>query len=330
MIGVNIRRRSLFQGAAGVALLAVPGFGAAVAAEEAPRIMRWLLGYAPGGGTDTLLRMLAPRVGEKLGSSIVIENKSGANGNLASEAAAKSLPDGATWLCNTSSVITSPWLYEKIAFDPFRDFAPVCRIADVPLLLVVHPDVQARSLTEFIALARAQRGQLTYASAGNGNITHLANLLLQQSTDFTAVHVPYRGGGPALAAVAAGHVQFYMDTANTALGFVKAGRLRALACTAAQRLSVLPDVPTVAETVAPGFEAGSWSGLLAPARTPSALIARVATSVNDALNDPDLSASLVAQATQARWLAPQDYATFLRAEYTRWGQIVREHAIKLE
>ncbi|HSV35000.1 MAG TPA: tripartite tricarboxylate transporter substrate binding protein, partial [Ramlibacter sp.] len=323
-----VDRRAMLRRGAAAALLAWPALHARAA--EPPRTMRWLLGFPPGGGTDTLLRVLAPQVGRRLGATIVIENKPGANGNLASDAVAKAAPDGGTWLYNTSSVVTGPWLYKNLAFDPFRDFAPVALVANIPLLLVAHPGLAANTLAEFVALAKAQPGRLTYASAGNGNVTHLANLLFQQAAGISAVHVPYRGGGLALNDTVAGHVQFYMDTANTALGFVKEGRLHALAGTGTTRLAALPEVPTVAETVAPGFEAGSWSGLLAPARTPPTLIRQVAAAVLDALREPELEARFAAQSALIRGLGPQDYASFLRAEYDRWGRIIRGNGISLE
>jgi tripartite-type tricarboxylate transporter receptor subunit TctC len=292
--------------------------------------IRWVLGFAPGGGTDTLARALAPKVGERLGTTVIIENKPGANGNIAAEQVARAAADGLTFLFNTSSVLTSPMLYGKVAFDPTRDFVPVASVSNFPLLLLAHPSVPANTLEEFIALAKARPGQLTYASAGVGNSTHLANLLFQQAVGISAVHVPYKGGGPALSDLLAGHVQFYMDTVNTALPYVQQKQLKAFAVTGSRRLAALPAVPTLAESVSPGFEVGSWNGLLAPAGTPAAFVEKMNAAVRAVQADPAMAPVFAQQGAEVRSATPEQYGAFLKSETQRWGVIIRHHGLRIE
>jgi tripartite-type tricarboxylate transporter receptor subunit TctC len=277
-----------------------------------------------------MARALAPRVSAKLGVPVVVENRAGANGNLAAEAVARAAPDGLTFLYNTSSLVTSPALFARAGFDPFKDFVPVAAVANVPLLLVAHPSVPAASLAEFIAYAKARPGQLTYASAGNGNSTHLGNLLFQQAVGISATHVPYKGGAPALNDLLGGHVQFYMDTANTAIPYVQKNLLKAFAVTGLRRLAALPQVPTVAEVAAPGFEAGSWTGLVAPARTPPEAVARMNAAVRAVQQDPAVAALYAQHEAEIRSGTPEQYGAFLQAESTRWGALIRKHGVRVE
>jgi tripartite-type tricarboxylate transporter receptor subunit TctC len=324
-----MQRRSWLKGLGAAGLVAA--FGRAQAQGSFPdKPIRWVLGFASGGGTDALVRGVAPSVGERLGTSIVIDNRAGANGNLAAETVAKSAADGYTLLYNTSSVITSPSLYSKLAFDPFRDFTPVMLVANIPLVLVAHPSVPATNLAEFIAYAKANPGRLSYASAGAGNSTHLANLLFLQAVGVSAVHVPYKGGGPALNDVMGGHVQFYMDTYNTALPMIRSGHVKAFAVTSLKRMPQTPQIPTVAETAVPGFEAGSWSGLMAPARTPREVIDKMASALKQSLNEPQVQERFSEKGAEARAEGPQPYAAFLKSEYERWGAIIRNNNVRLD
>lgn len=314
---------------------AVAAMAAAVAAPtlhvraQDTQVVRWVLGFAPGGGTDVLARALAPRVSEHLGATVIVENRPGANGNLAAEAVARAAPDGRTMLLNTSSLVVSPALYAKPGFDPFRNFVAVSAIANVPLLLVVHPSVPAKTLPEFIALVKARAGKLLYASAGNGNVTHLSNLMFQSAVGIQAVHVPYKGGGAALNDLLGGHVQFYMDTANTGVPLAQKGLLRALATTASTRLPALPDVPTIAESAVPGFEAGSWNGLVAPAGTPQPAIEAMHKAVQQVLQDAGTAPILEQQLAEARLWTTARYAAYLRSESQRWGALIREHRVEI-
>lgn len=321
-----IQRRHFLQAAA----LSGLGWGplGAYASDDKP--VKWVLGFAAGGGTDVLARALAPRVGKLLGVPVIVENRPGANGNVAAEVVARAAPDGLTFLYNTSSLVTSPALYPKVPFDPIKDFVPVCPIGNVPLLLVAGANFAPANLAEFIAYAKANSGRLTYASAGNGNVTHLSNLLFQQAVGFKAIHVPYKGGGPALNDVLAGHVDFYMDTSNTAAPFVRKGLLKAYASTGLNRLTSLPDVPTVAESAVPRFDTGSWTGLVGPANTPKEMIAKMNAAVNAVQRDPAVASTFALQETEIRAGTAQAYGTFLRSEMERWGGLIRAHGVRID
>ena len=323
-------QRRKFITTVGAALVATFCGGAIAQTEYPERPIRWVLGYAAGGGTDTLIRGLAPRVGELLGTSVIIENRPGANGNLASEVVAKASPDGYTFLYNTSSVVVSPSLYSKVNFDPFRDFDPVSLVANIPLALAVHPSVPAQNLAELIAYAKANPDKLSYASAGAGNVTHLSNLLFQKNVGISAVHIPYKGGGPAMNDLVGGHVDFYMDTVNTAIPFIQSGHINVFAVTSRERLPQLPDIPTVAELAVPGFEAGSWSGLMAPKGTPEVAINKMYEAIRQALSEPEVRERFAGSAAEVRGTTPQEYATFLKDEFDRWGGIIREADVKLD
>jgi len=308
-------------------------FSAAVAHAEdtyPSRPIKIVLPFAAGGGTDTVARVLAQQLTKQMGVSVVVENKAGANGNVGAEAASRAQPDGYTLLYNTSFIVTNPWLYQKLSYDPVADFEPVLLIAKVPLVLVVHPSVPAKTLNEFIAYARANPGKLSYASSGIGGSTHLANLLFQRAAGIDAVHVAYRGGGPALNDVMAGAVQFYMDTVNTSLPQIKAGNVRALAVTSLNRLRDLPDVPTISETVQPNFEVVSWQGLAVPAKTPPAIIVRLQQEFSRALKDPTVRERLAAQSAEPVGSTTAEYISFLEQERALWGETIRAAQVRLE
>lgn len=294
------------------------------------RPIRMIVPFPPGGPTDIVARVLAERMARDLGQSVVVENRAGASGNVGNEAAAKSAPDGYTVLYNTSSIALSPALYANLPYDAQRDLAPVALTATIPLVLAVHEALPVRDVAGFIAHVRERPGQLSYGSAGNGNVTHLAAFMLLRANGLDAVHVPYRGSAPALLDVAAGRVQFMTDTVNSALPLIRDGRLRALAVTSPTRLALLPDVPTLAETVMPGFEVGAWQGMMAPARTPSAVIARLNAAVMAALGDPDVRAKLADQGTQPLGGTPEQYGQTLRDETARWGRVIAESGVKLD
>jgi tripartite-type tricarboxylate transporter receptor subunit TctC len=322
------RRRFIQFAAAGCG--GVARLGVAQPSSGSDKVVRWVLGFATGGGTDVLARSLAPLVGAQLGMSIVVENKPGANGNIAAEYVAHAAPDGLTFLYNTSSLVTSPALYSKVRYDPLKDFVPVAPVANVPLLLVAHPSLPPNNLAEFIAYAKANPDKLTYASAGSGNVTHLSNLLFLQTVGISAMHVPYKGGGPALNDLLGGHVQFYMDTSNTSIPFVQKKLLKAYASTGRQRLAALPEVPTVGESVSPGFDTGSWTGLVAPAKTPADAVARMNKALRAVQQEAAAAPIFAQQAAEARSSTPEEYGAFLRSEQKRWGDIIRKHAIHID
>ncbi|HEY9319382.1 MAG TPA: tripartite tricarboxylate transporter substrate binding protein [Achromobacter sp.] len=315
--------------AAGLAILALGGAtGARAAWPERPITM--VVPFPPGGPTDLVARVLAKQLTEQLGQTVLVENKGGANGNIGMQYAAAAKPDGYTVLYNTSSIALSPNLYRSLAFDPVKDFTPVSSTAVIPLVLLVHPSVPADSAQAFADYARRHPGKLSYGSAGAGNVTHLGALLLLRSLDIDAVHVPYRGSAPAMTDLVGGQVQMMTNTLNDSLGFIREGKLRALAVTSAARSAQLPDVPTVAETVAPGFEMGAWQGVVAPAGTPAPVIKRLNTEILRALQSPEMQKQLKAQGAQALGSTPQEYGAYIQSEIKRWGEVVKDANVKLD
>ncbi len=315
--------------AAGLAILALGGAtGARAAWPERPITM--VVPFPPGGPTDLVARVLAKQLTEQLGQTVLVENKGGANGNIGMQYAAAAKPDGYTVLYNTSSIALSPNLYRSLAFDPVKDFTPVSSTAVIPLVLLVHPSVPANSAQAFADYARRHPGKLSYGSAGAGNVTHLGALLLLRSLDIDAVHVPYRGSAPAMTDLVGGQVQMMTNTLNDSLGFIREGKLRALAVTSAARSAQLPDVPTVAETVAPGFEMGAWQGVVAPAGTPAPVIKRLNTEILRALQSPEMQKQLKAQGAQALGSTPQEYGAYIQSEIKRWGEVVKDANVKLD
>ena len=291
------------------------------------RQIRVVIGFAAGGGTDVVLRAIANKMGSDLGTTILVDNKPGANGNLAAETVAKSKGDGYTLLYNTSSLVTSPALYAGLPYNFRKDLMPIGIAANVPLVLVVSNSLGVSNVNDFVASAKAKRGGFSYASGGNGNITHLSNVLFQRATGVVAVHVPYKGESPAVADLVGGHVQFYMGTAAGVLPLVKDKKITALAVTSSKRLSNLPDVPTLTESGVLGVELGSWSGLMAPAGTPPQIIARLNKALNDALSDPALGATLMTHSAEIKSGTPGEYGAYLEAENQRWGALIKAQKI---
>ena len=289
-----------------------------------------LVPFPPGGPTDLVARVLAKKMSEQMGQSIVIDNKPGANGNIAAVAAAKAPADGYTVLYNTSSITLSPALYKNLAYDVQRDLAPVALTAVVPLALVVNPGVPVNNVREFIAYAKANPGKLSYGSAGNGNVTHLAAFQLVRHHDIDATHVPYRGSAPADVDLVAGQIQFMTDTINSVMPFVKDKRLKLLAMTTSQRMSLFPDVPTLGETVMPGFEAGAWQGIMVPANTPKAVVQRLNAEINKALQSAEVKEKLALQGAEPLGSTPEEYGAYVKKELARWAAVVKATGVTLE
>jgi len=289
-----------------------------------------LVPFPPGGPTDLVARVLAKKMSEQMGQSIVIDNKPGANGNIAAVAAAKAPPDGYTVLYNTSSITLSPALYKNLAYDVQRDLAPVALTAVVPLALVVNPGVPVNNVREFIAYAKANPGKLSYGSAGNGNVTHLAAFQLVRHHDIDATHVPYRGSAPADVDLVAGQIQFMTDTINSVMPFVKDKRLKLLAVTTSQRMSLFPDVPTLSETVMPGFEAGAWQGIMVPVNTPKAVVQRLNAEINKALQSAEVKERLALQGAEPLGSTSEEYGAYVKKELARWAAVVKATGVTLE
>lgn len=294
------------------------------------RPIRLVMPFAAGGGTDITARYLAQRLSERLGVAVVIENRTGAQGNIGALAVARAAADGYTMLYNTSFIVTSPALTPSMAYDWRRDLTPVVGTASVPLILLVHPSVTASNLEEFAALVRSPTSDLSYASAGIGNTTHLAAARLLLELGGHATHVPYSGGAPALTDLMGGVVQFYMDTTNTAIPFVRDGRVRALGIASAQRVASLPDVPTIAQNLIPGYTAESWQGVMAPAGTPDGIIRRFSSEMLQILAQPEVVEHLARSSTLTMAMPTPAYRAFLEDEAGKWRAVIRQAGIRLE
>ncbi|RZT36367.1 tripartite tricarboxylate transporter substrate binding protein [Cupriavidus agavae] len=323
------RRRWLQALAAcGLAVAALPG--AALAAEYPDRPIRLVVPFPPGGPTDLVSRVIARRMSEDLGQTVLVDNRPGANGNIGNEIVAKAAPDGYTVLYNTSSIALSPALYRKLPYDVKRDLLPVALTANVPLVLEVNAQVPANTVPEFVAWLKANPGKMTYGSAGNGNVTHLTAFLFLQAKGLDAAHAPYKGSAPALTDLASGQVQFMTDTINSSLPFIRDKRMKALAVTSSTRSAQLPDVPTLAESGLPGFEAGAWQGMMVPAKTPPDIVRRLNGAAVKALAAPEVRASLAAQGAEPRGSSPEAYGTFLSHEIERWRKVVKDTGVTLD
>lgn len=294
------------------------------------RPVRFVVPFPPGGPADILARGLGQRLSERLGQPFAIDNRPGAGTAVGAQATAQAAPDGYTIMIGTvSSHAMNPALNPNVGYDPVAHFAPVAGFASVPFFLVVNPRVEARSVAEFVDLARRRPGALNYASAGIGTSNHLAGELFKLATRTDIVHVPYRGSAPALTATVSGEVQAMFDLSITAIPQIRAGAVRALGVASPRPSPQLPDVPPIAATV-PGFEASAWFGIFAPARTPEPIVARLAAEIDASFDDPAMRERLAQQGAEPLRLAPAPFAAFVRDEYARWGRVIREANIKPE
>jgi tripartite-type tricarboxylate transporter receptor subunit TctC len=284
----------------------------------------------PAGASDSVARVLATQMSLSLGQPVVVENRPGAGGNLGTDAAARAQPDGHTLVMVAASFVTAPILQPRLPFDPVKNFSPIGMVASSPNVLVTHPDAPFRSLPELIAYGRANPGKLSYASAGNATLSHLLGAWLESEANLGMVHVPYKGGGPATLDVLAGRVPLFFDVLGTARANIQAGRLRALAVTSPQRTALLPEVPTVAEQGFASFVGTTWLALLAPAGTPTSVLARLTDELDKALRSPQLQRELAALGMTPSFSTPEQFNTFFRAETDKWTRIIRATGIKAD
>jgi tripartite-type tricarboxylate transporter receptor subunit TctC len=294
------------------------------------RAVRVLVGFTPGGGTDIMARFLTPRLSEYLGQQFVVENRPGAATNVATEMVAKAAPDGYTLLFTTSALAINASLYKNLQYDALRDLAPISVLAESPNLLVAGPGVQAKTLAELIALARAKPGALNYSTAGAGTSQHLAGELFKVRTGTDIVHVPYKGTAPALAGVMSGDVQFSFANVPAILAHVRSGRLRALAVSGTRRSELMPDVPTMKEAGVQGVEVTVWYALLAPAGTPREILATLADASMKAARSPELKPRLIEQGAEPIGSTPEEFAKLLREEIAKYAEAVRISGAKPE
>jgi tripartite-type tricarboxylate transporter receptor subunit TctC len=292
--------------------------------------IRIVVPFPPGGGTDVGTRVIAQKLQESLGQSVVVENKGGAAGILGTEYTAKAAPDGYTIMMgNIGTHAINVSLYKALSYDPVKDFAPISQVAGLPMLLLVHPSVKANSVAELIALAKANPGTLNYSSSGAGGMPHVSGALFASMTGIQMVHVPYKGGGPAVADLIAGHVSLSFATALESLPHVKSGRLRALAVSSARRSVAAPELPTIAETV-PGYESGSWLALYAPAGTPKEVIVKLSAEAVRIVNLPDVRERLLQQGAEPIGSTPEQLAATQLADTAKYAKVIRESGFKPE
>jgi tripartite-type tricarboxylate transporter receptor subunit TctC len=313
-------------------LLCCASAGYAAEAQQYPqRPIRLVLGFAPGGASDTMARALAARLSEGLGQSVVIDNRPGAGGNIAAEIVAKSNPDGYTMLLGNNGILSiNVSLYAKPGFHPLKDFAPVVLAASQPNILAVHPSVPAKSVKELIALAKARPGQLNYASSGGGTSPHLAAELFKRMAGVDFVLVPFKGGGPAVIAVVSGQCQFIFATSLSVVGHVKSGKVRALAVTTPKRSPTFPELPTVAEAGVPGFEVLTWHGFVVPARTPQPIVTRLNTEFNKVFQQPEIRERLTTLGSEIIGGAPKDLTDLIKKEIPVWAKVIKESGAKAD
>ena len=314
---------------AGIVLIAAANLAAAQAAYPTKPV-RLINPFPPGGGASVIGRVIAQELSERLGQSVVFDNRGGAGGIIGMEIAARAAPDGYTLTMATASTVSIHPLLSKVPFDPLKDFAPVSHVSNVPLILVVHPAVAVKSAKDFIALAKAQPGKLNFASSGKGTISHLAGELFKFNTGVNMVHVPYRGGGPALIDVVGGQVQSNFANILSSLPHVKGGRLRGLAVTSARRSSAINELPTIAESGIPGYEVVQWNGMLAPARVPSAIIARLNSEVERILQLAEMKTRLAADGADPLGGPPEKFSAFIRADIEKWAKVIKAANVQVD
>lgn len=322
-----IDRRALLAGAGATLLAARPGF----AQQNWPqgRQVKLVVPFTAGGATDVLGRLIADKLGQSWGSTVIVENRPGAGSNIGIEAVAKSEPNGDTLLIASVGLATNRYLYAKVNYDPVKDLAPITMVALVPNLLVVRDDLPVKSVAELVAYAKANPGKLTFASSGVGTSLHLAGELFQKLTGTKMVHVPYRGSAQAIQDLTGGRVDLIFDNITSALPHAKAGTIRALGVTTLKRAPTAPDYPPIAETI-PGFDVSSWFALFAPAKTPQPIVEKIYQDAKAGLADPSLRSKMDALAAEPGGWAPEELGRFLQSELKKWGDLIQEAGIKAE
>ena len=323
----STHRRTALLAFALAALGALP----AVADEAYPtRPITLIVPFSPGGGTDIAARLLATRLGLRLGKPVVVDNRAGAGGLVGADLVAKAKPDGYTlFFANVGTQSINPWLY-KMPYDADKAFAPVSLFAELPFALVINPNIPAKTPKDLVSLAKAAPDKYTFASSGNGGAPHLTAEIFQQATGIQLRHVPYKGGGPAMADLIAGHVDMLFASVLETSGYVKSGKLRALAVTSAQRSPVLPDVPTLAEQGVSNADSGSWTAVLAPAGTPADIVDKLAAGIKAIVQVPEVREQLTAQGAIPRGTTPAELQKVIEADKARYGQVIKTRGVRLE
>ena len=313
--------------------LALANACCAIAAESdyPQRPIRFLIPQSPGGASDTVGRIVAQKLGENLGQQLVVDNRPGATGNIGAEMVARAMPDGYTLLLTAPNLVTSPSLYSRVPFHPIKDFAPVSQLTQSPNVWIVHPTFPAKTMAELIEIARSKPGQIDFSSSGPASTQHLAGELLNVMAGIKLVHVPYKGGGPALIDLMGGRVPVMSSTLPSAVPHIKAGKVRALAVTSARRSAAMPELPTVAEAAAlPGYEATTWQGLVFPAATPTVIVARMSAETAKVLALAEVRDRLRDLGYEPVASSPQQFTAYIAAELEKWTKVIKAAGFKLE
>ena len=325
-----IRRTVLASAAAALCALAA---GTAIAQPEAypSKPVKWVVPFPPAGAMDTIARTLGEHMGRKLGQTFVIENRPGAGGNIGADAVARSAPDGYTMMIVANGMAVNKFLYAKLSYDPVKDFAPVSLLAVVPNVLVANAaHTKAATVTDVIAQAKARPGKVTFASAGNGTSIHLAGELFASMAQVDMLHVPYKGSGPAVTDLLGGQVDYMFDSITSAAPHIRSGKLRAIGVTTLKRSSALPEVPAIAEAGLPGYELSPWFAVYMPAGTPQPIVDKMNAALLEAMKLPEVRARFASIGAEPIGSTPQQLATHLAAEMTKWGKIIQDRGIRAD
>jgi tripartite-type tricarboxylate transporter receptor subunit TctC len=326
---VKLKLHAFMTAVCGAALL---GWGAVAAAQNYPsKPVRFVIPFAPGGSTDTLARAMGGKLAELLGQQVVIDNRPGANGDIGTSIVARAVPDGYTIVLGyIANFGIGPSLYDKMPYDPVKDFAPITQVAGASNILVIHPSVPAKNFKEFIAYSKANPKKVTFASASVASVGHLTGELLNDLAGIDMVHVPYKGSGQAITDLVGGHIKVMISGMASTLPHVKSGKLRGIATTGAKRTPATPDLPTIAESGFPGFEATSWFGVLAPAATPRPVVARLNKDIIRALQDPAVAKRLADVGFEITTGTPEQFAAYIQSEIKKWAKVVKASGAKPE
>ncbi|HET6491796.1 MAG TPA: tripartite tricarboxylate transporter substrate binding protein [Burkholderiales bacterium] len=323
---MNIPLSLMFAGLA-AAITAQPILAAEVPYPSKP--IRIIVGFPPAGAADIFARLVGQKLSEAWGQAVVVDNRPGAGSTIGSEIAANATPDGHTLMAVSASYATSAGLYKNLKYHPIKSFAPITMMVSNSNLLLAHPSVPAKSVRELVAFAKANPGKLTMGSAGTGSITHLAGELFASMAGIKVTHIPYKGGGPNLNAILGGEIQISIASVPASLGHVRAGRVKALGLTTLKRSAVLPEVPPIAEAGVPGYEAKNWYGILAPAATPPAIIAKLNRQINEILRAPDFVEAAVKQGAEVEGGTPEEFKKYLESEIAKWSKVIKAAGVQL-
>jgi tripartite-type tricarboxylate transporter receptor subunit TctC len=321
---------SLVKTVLATAVLATVSAGAS-AADYPTKPIRLVVPFAAAGTTDFLARAIAQKLGQNMGTSVVVDNRPGAGGNIGSDIVAKADPDGYTLLLGTVGThAINASLYKKMPYDTVKDFAPVTLVASVPNIVVVNPSVPVKSIKELLALAKSKPGQLTFASSGNGSSIHLSGELFKSMAGVDMLHVPYKGSGPAVSDLVGGQVNLMFDNMPSSLPHVKSGRLRAIAVTGSKRSPAVPDLPTIAESGVPGYDSVAWFGVLAPAGTPPAIVHKLNAEIIKVLKSPDVAQRLSSQGAEPVYNTPEEFSAYIKTEMGKWAKVVKASGAQVD